>query len=116
MYDINAGVVRTLFSATFDKSFVRCSCGIRVYDQARAIDSAKRRGKALGTKQVVASELVFGEPDDPLIMGTARRMLSEKAGWDPPAMAPRGDTEQGVSAVTPRGDGKSEGGLFQGVH
>ena len=73
-----------MFSATFDESFVRRACGIRVYDQARAIDSAKRRGKALGHKQVVASELVFGEPDDPLIMGTARRMLSDKTGWDPP--------------------------------
>ena len=31
MYDINAGVVRTVFSATFDESFVRRSCGIRVY-------------------------------------------------------------------------------------
>ena len=80
MYDINAGVVRTVLSATFDESFVRRACGIRVYDQARSIDSAKRRCKALGNVQVVASELVFEQPDDPLIMGTARRMLSEKAG------------------------------------
>ena len=63
----------------------------------------------MGNKQVVASELVFGEPDDPLIMGTARRMLSVKTGWVPPAMAPRGDVEQDVPAVTPRGDGESDG-------
>ena len=106
MYDINAGVVRTVFSATFDESFVRRDCGIRVYDQARAMDSAKRRGKALGNKQVVTSELVFGEPDDPLIMGTARRMLSEHAGWETPALAPRGDTKKCVSFVDPKGDGK----------
>jgi len=109
MYDINAGVVRTVFSATFDESFVRRACGIRVYDQARAIDSAKRRGRALGNKQVVASELVFGEPDDPLIMGTARRMLSDKTGWDPPVVAPRGDVERDVPAVAPRGDEESDG-------
>ena len=60
MYDTNAGVVRTVFSATFDESFVRRPCGIRVYDQARAIDNAKRRGKGLGHKQVVASGLVLG--------------------------------------------------------
>ena len=107
MYDINAGVVRTVFSATFDESFVRRDCGIRVYDQARAIDSAKRRGKALGARHVVSSELVFGEPDDPLIMGTARRMLSEHAGSETPALAPRGDTKC-VSAVTPEGDGKPD--------
>ena len=72
MYDINAGVVRTVFSATFDESFVKRSCGIRVHDQARAIDSATRRGRALGKKPVVASELVFAQPDDVLVMGVAR--------------------------------------------
>ena len=67
IYDVNAGVVRTVFSGAFDESFVRRSCGIRVYDQARAIDSAKRQRVSLGKRPVVASKLVFQEPDDPLL-------------------------------------------------
>ena len=49
MYDVNAGIVRTVYSASFDESFVRRACGIRVYDKAREIDSAKRKGKLLDT-------------------------------------------------------------------
>ena len=67
-----------------------------MYDQVRSIDSAKRRGKALKNVPVVVSELVFAQPDDPLIMGTARQMLSATAGWDAPALAPRGDVKSGV--------------------
>ena len=121
MYDINAGIVRTVFSATFDESFVRRDCGLRVYDKARSIDSAKRRGKALGNVPVVASELEFAQPDDPLVMGVARRMLSEKAGWDAPVLASRGDVksevvssggedEHAVPAVVTRGDAESGSG------
>ena len=55
---------------------------IRVYDQTRAIDSAKRRGKSLGKEQPVVSELFFGEPDDPLIMSTARAMLDCDERWN----------------------------------
>ena len=35
MYDINAAVVRTVYSATFDESFRRRLAGIKVYDTAR---------------------------------------------------------------------------------
>ena len=68
----------------------------------------------------MVSELVFAQPDDPLVMGTARQMLSATAGWDAPALAPRGDVKPGVDQsggvddvlavpdVTIRGDADSE--------
>ena len=108
MFDINAGMVRTVFSASFDESFVRRSCGIRVYDQARAIDSAKRRGKAMGKDQPVVSELFFSEPDDPLVMGVARAMLDSDDRWNKrqaPDVKTRGEE---TSDVAPRGE-KSSG-------
>ena len=107
MFDINAGMVRTVFSASFDESFVRRSCGIRVYDQARAIDSAKRRGKAMGKDQPVVSELFFSEPDDPLVMGVARAMLDSDDRWNKrqaPDVKTRGEE---TSDMAPRGEESS---------
>ena len=43
MYDINAAVVRTVYSATFDESFRRRLAGIKVYDTAREIYGLRKR-------------------------------------------------------------------------
>ena len=93
MYDVNAGIVRTVYSASFDESFVRRACGIRVYDKAREIDSAKRKGKALGHKcRVTSAELIFEAPDDILLTGIARQQLQPL------------DTNQPASALLKGGD------------
>ena len=75
MYDINAAVVRTVYSATFDESFRRRLAGIKVYDTAREIYGLRKRSGKHGA--VVNHDLVFSEPDDPLTIGIVRRQLAE---------------------------------------
>ena len=75
MYDINAAVVRTVYSATFDESFRRRLAGIKVHDTAREIYGLRRCSGKRGA--VVNHDLVFSEPDDPLTIGIVRRQLAE---------------------------------------
>ena len=75
MYDINAGAMRTMFSATFDESLVRRGCNIRVYDKAREILTLKKKCTPPDKSKVVVEELVFGEPDDELVCGIVRNQF-----------------------------------------
>ena len=75
MYDINDGVVRTVYSATFDESFRRRLAGIKVYDTAREIYGLRRCSGKRGS--VVNHDLVFSEPDDPFTVGIVRRQLAQ---------------------------------------
>ena len=75
MYDINDGVVRTVYSATFDESFKRRLAGIKMYDTAREIYGLRRSSGKRGS--VVNHDLVFSEPDDPFTIGIVRRQLAQ---------------------------------------
>ena len=61
MYDIKDGIIRTVYSATFDGGFVRRRCGLGVYDKAREIYSNKSRKNV----DIVTSDLLFTYEDDP---------------------------------------------------
>ena len=76
-YGNNAGVAPVVSSVSYDDSFVRRLCRINLYDQARAIDSAKHRGTAFCKKPVVVPESAFEEPDDSLVRGVLRHLLHD---------------------------------------
>ena len=71
MYDIKDGIIRTVYSATFDESFVRRRCGLGVYDKAREIYSNKSRKNV----DIVTSDLLFTYEDDPFTYDILRSHL-----------------------------------------
>ena len=74
MYDIKAGIIRTVYAATFDESFVRRRFGLAVYDRARDIYSRQSR-----TSDAVHDELLFTHDDDPFLYDIVRAQLDVDA-------------------------------------
>ena len=74
MYDIKAGIIRTVYAATFDESFVRRRFGLAVYDRARKIYSRQSR-----TSDAMHDELLFTHDDDPFLYDIVRAQLDADA-------------------------------------
>ena len=74
MYDIKAGIIRTVYAATFDESFVRRRFGLAVYDRAREIYSRQST-----TSDVMHDELLFTHDDDPFLYDIVRAQLDVDA-------------------------------------
>ena len=74
MYDIKAGIIRTVYAATFDEICVRRKFGLAVYDRAREIYSRHSR-----TSNVVHDELLFTHDDDPFLYDIVRAQLDVDA-------------------------------------
>ena len=74
MYDIKAGIIRTVYAATFDESFVRRRFGLAVYDRAREIYSRQSR-----TSDAMHDELLFTHDDDPFLYDIVRAQLDVDA-------------------------------------
>ena len=99
MYGIKAGIIRTVYAATFDESFVRRRFGLAVYYRAREIYSRHSR-----TSNVLHDELLFTHDDDPFLYDILRAQLDvdaaigEGEGLNVSSSSPV--TKDGISSLT----------------